>query len=256
MSKLTDEWGFFTPMPECVIERTAEIGSDAVFLFMYFRYRTNKERGCAFPKYETMCEDIGWGRRRIKIAIDKLEEFEYLRRRKRFGKSTEYFLTQPPDVGGTTIEETTSISTTEILHENDGTVFPQRDSSISTTEPSVFPPTVKDSRLSLTKTEFNQTELKDSPSFSQDNWVKALLVIDLDYYPGRARHFERDWSGTGYVGRQDRKFVVSCRDEEQQLWLKDRGKKIAENILVGILGERVEVEFVVAEGPGTLRVEI
>lgn len=84
-------------------------------------------------------------------------------------------------------------------------------------------------------------------SLSQDNWVKVLMAISLDYYNGRNSQFERDWSGTGYVGREDGKFVVVCRDEEQQWWLKDHGKKIAENMLVGVLGERVEVEFVVEE---------
>jgi len=155
MSKFTDEWGFFTQMPESIIKRTAELGSDAVFLFMYFRYRTNSKRGCAFPTYKTMCEDIGWGRRRIKVAIDKLEEFEYLKRHKRYGESTEYFLTRPPDVGGT-VEETASSSITEILQESRyGTI------SSRATEPSVFPPTARDLD-SVNYTESIQTELKDS----------------------------------------------------------------------------------------------
>ena len=38
-----------------------------------------------------------------------------------------------------------------------------------------------------------------------------------------------------------------CDEPEIRDWLEDRGKKIAENMLVGILGERVEVEFVVKE---------
>jgi len=102
---------------------------------------------------------------------------------------------------------------------------------------------------SLTVKEPSLKRLKDSRSLSQDNWVKVLMAISLDYYNGRNSQFERNWSGTGYVGREDGKFVVVCRDEEQQLWLKDHGKKIAENMLVGVLGARVEVEFVVKEKP-------
>jgi len=91
------------------------------------------------------------------------------------------------------------------------------------------------------------TNDKDSISLSQDNWVQALIAIKQDYYRGRHTAFDRNWGDTGYVGKQDGRFIVTCRDDEQHAWLTDHGKKTAENMLVGILGGKVEVEFVMEE---------
>ena len=99
MTKLTDEWGFFTPMPEVVIEMAAELGSDAVFLFMYLRYKTHRRSGSAWPSYTKMHEDFRWGRRRISNALKVLTDAKLLSKRKRFSGSTVYTLTRPPDVG-------------------------------------------------------------------------------------------------------------------------------------------------------------
>ena len=82
-------------------------------------------------------------------------------------------------------------------------------------------------------------------SLSQDDWVKALMLIKQEHYRRRAGDFDRYWSVTGYAGRHNGKYRVVCMGPDQRQWLEDRGKKIAENILVGILGERVEIEFVV-----------
>jgi len=43
--KLTDKWGFIVPVPEIVIERWREIGTNGVALFVYLRYRTNRTLG-------------------------------------------------------------------------------------------------------------------------------------------------------------------------------------------------------------------
>ena len=85
---------------------------------------------------------------------------------------------------------------------------------------------------------------KDSSSLSQDKWIEALIAIKQDYYRGRHTAFDQYWGDTGFAGRQDGVFKVSCK-ETQREWLESNGKKIAENMLVGILGERVEVEFTV-----------
>lgn len=85
------------------------------------------------------------------------------------------------------------------------------------------------------------------PSLSQDDWVKALIAIKRTYYRGRHRVFDQFWNTTGYAGRHDGKFRVTCLGPDQRQWLEERGKKIAENVLVGILGVRIEIEFVVTE---------
>jgi hypothetical protein len=92
MTSLTDQIGFFTAMPETIIKLWPQIGTDAVALFLYLRYRTNRERGVAFPSYDTIATDTGWGRRRISEAIKVLSDEQLVVRRKRFGSSTEYAL--------------------------------------------------------------------------------------------------------------------------------------------------------------------
>ena len=86
MSKLTDEWGFFTPMPEMIIKMWPTIGTNAVALFLYLRYRTHKNRGVAFPGYKKIREDTGWGFSRIKEAIAELEAAKLIKRKKGYGK--------------------------------------------------------------------------------------------------------------------------------------------------------------------------
>ena len=92
MTRLVDEIGHYTTIPESVIELWPEIGTDAVALFMYLRFRTNRERGVAFPTYARITKDTGWGRRRISGAIKALEEASLVKCHKRFGTSTEYAL--------------------------------------------------------------------------------------------------------------------------------------------------------------------
>jgi len=52
---------------------------------------------------------------------------------------------------------------------------------------------------------------------------------------------------TGFGGFENGKYIVECDEPEIRDWLENRGMKIAENVLIGVLGERVEVEFTVKE---------
>lgn len=95
-----DEWGFFTPIPELVTRRIAEIGVDAYALFGYLRYRTHKDRHVAWPGYEDIEKMTGLRRERIAAGLRALEDAGLLERTKRFGQSTVYRLVRPPDVAG------------------------------------------------------------------------------------------------------------------------------------------------------------
>ena len=154
MGYLKDQWGFTTAMPETVIELTSEIGSDAVFIFLYLRYRTNKKRGVAWPNYETMRHDIGWGKQRISNALQALEENKLLTRHKRYGKSTEYTLTKPPNVGGTG-EEAPSSTATVLMEKDDSSTVARPKKSRSATP-------VVPQRDKVLKTESTQTESKQT----------------------------------------------------------------------------------------------
>lgn len=154
MGNLKDELGFFTVMPEAVIELTPEIGSDAVFIYLYLRYRTNKKRGVAWPSYETMRKDIRWGRQRISNALKRLELRGLLIKNKRFGKSTEYILPKPPDVGGT--DEQSPSSTGAVLTAGNGS------STGAVLKKSRSGTAVVPERDQVLKTESKQTESKQT----------------------------------------------------------------------------------------------
>jgi len=137
MSKdtLYDELGQFTAIPEKIIEMIPHIGSDAALLYLYFRYRTNKERGAAWPGYKTMEKDLGWGRHKISENIQKLENNGLIERKKRYGASTIYYLKRPPDMA--VMEEQTNSSAEIALidqkRENETPVVPKPHSSSSKT---------------------------------------------------------------------------------------------------------------------------
>ena len=120
--RLTDKLGFFTAMPERIIEMMPEIGSDAVLLYLFLRYRTNKHRGVAWPGYNDMRSQIGWGKSRISNALHDLVNAGLVEKDKRFGASTVYTLLVPPQVvdsspGAGQVE---SRSETTVVPEQDG----------------------------------------------------------------------------------------------------------------------------------------
>lgn len=88
-------------------------------------------------------------------------------------------------------------------------------------------------------------------SKAQDSWKQALISIRNTYYHMKSHQsgssFQKYWIRTKFGGLENGRFIVVCDEPEIRDWLKDRGKKIAENMLVGVLGERVEVEFIVEE---------
>lgn len=116
MSKLSDKIGQFATIPETVIAQWNEIGNEGMLVFIYLRYRTNRERGTAYPSYDRIQNDTGMHPRAISRGIKALEKANLLERKKRFGKPTIYVLKlpDPPDMGGdssSSVEETHARST-------------------------------------------------------------------------------------------------------------------------------------------------
>jgi hypothetical protein len=85
----------------------------------------------------------------------------------------------------------------------------------------------------------------------QTPWVLALAAIRCDRFAKRTPgdNFERYFQPTVAVGLTDGRFRVACEDEDQRAWLQSNGRAVAENALVGVLGKRIEIEFVVEEKP-------
>ena len=88
-------------------------------------------------------------------------------------------------------------------------------------------------------------------SKAQDSWVQALIAIRNNYYRMNnhesGSQFQKYWNRTGFERFENGKYIIVCDEPEIRDWLADRGQKIAENMLLGVLGERVEVEFVIKE---------
>jgi hypothetical protein len=112
-----------------------------------------------------MRSDIGWGKQRISNALKALEENELLTKRRRYGKSTEYILNKPLNMGGTS-EEAPSSTGAVLLEENEDAVVPERDSSSTGAVPAVVPERDKVLKTESTQTESTQTD-KDNGSRHQ-----------------------------------------------------------------------------------------
>lgn len=90
--RLHDRIGNFTTIPNSVIKRARKLGSHALTLFVYLRYRTNQKTETAYPSYTTIHDDTGLTRTSIAKSILKLETEKLLTRRRRFSSSTIYTL--------------------------------------------------------------------------------------------------------------------------------------------------------------------
>ncbi len=180
MSKynLHDELGQFTAIPEAVIEMIPEIGSDAALLYLYFRYRTNRRRGAAWPGYNRMSKDLNWGRQKISNTIKTLEDAQLIERKKRYGQSTIYTLKKPQDVGDT-LEETPTSTEIVLMKEDENSqkyenATPLVRKSHSSSTKTVLKPDV------LNQTQINQN--KDSRSNDRKRSPRQLMQTRLMEY--------------------------------------------------------------------------
>lgn len=97
-SKLLDQIGQFTTIPNSIIELWPSIGVDGMALLVYLRYRTNGQTGDAFPSYDRITSDTLLTRRRIAQAIRQLESVGLIERKRRFSASTIYTLKMPDSI--------------------------------------------------------------------------------------------------------------------------------------------------------------
>jgi hypothetical protein len=247
---LKDEIGFFTAMPERVIEMWRTIGTYAVALFLYLRYRTNKNRGCAWPSYSDIQQNTGMRRETIADAIKVLEGAGLLERTKRFGASTMYVLKIPEDPLHVAVASSPAGGLLE--GEEDTSVVRQVDYSSPTGGPSVVRQVdgIQDLRIQ----DLNTQDLKGSRS--QNLWLHVLSIISEDYYRynplgPRSPDFLKYWQPTELLEQTPLMLKIACIGEDpefQSQWLTER-KKIAEHALTGITGKRLEIEFVPADAP-------
>ena len=96
---------------------------------------------------------------------------------------------------------------------------------------------------------------KKTPAKEQNTWVKVLVQILHEKYSQRggaeATEYQKYWQPTELHSSSNGVMKILCSGEDpeyQRDWLNDRGNSVVERMLVGILGEKVSVEFITLEG--------
>ena len=244
---IKDEIGFFVTVPEGLIERAKEIGTDALCLFVYLRYRTNRKRGEAWPSYDRMIKDLGWGRRRIKNAIDALEKASVLERRKRFGNSTVYILSyKPPDVA--VADERSIVSRgTELMGDDSNSIARSEESRSAT-------PVVPERDLTQDRStqDLRETKREDLPQdLSKDQTplalAKAAILVDLNngkMYAKKPEIFKRVFEPLRSAGMHMSESGTEINLEHPEPEIFDsKLKALLERALVGQFGGPVSVRI-------------
>ncbi len=248
---IKDEIGFFVTVPEGLIERAKEIGTDALCLFVYLRYRTNRLRGEAWPSYDRMTQDLGWGRRRIKNAIDALEAAKALERRKRFGNSTVYVLTyRPPDVG---VPDERSIDSrdTELTGSTD---IVDSDAVARSEKSRTATPVVPERDLTQDRStqDLRETKREDLPqNLSKDQtplaMAKAAILIDLNngkMYAKKPEIFKLIFEPLRSAGitRDGDRTQFNFTHPDPSLF-DDQTRAMLRHALVGVIGGKVDANI-------------
>lgn len=91
-TKLTDEWGSFSAIPNEFIDAAGDLSDQARWLFVLLRRYTNGQTGKAFPSYKVIQAHTGWTPKTIAKAVRELEETGWLIREKALGDVTHYIL--------------------------------------------------------------------------------------------------------------------------------------------------------------------
>lgn len=106
-SKMSDRIGQFVAVPVSFVN-DMRISPRAFRLFVVLRSYTsaNDGRDMVFPGYETLRARCGFSSYTfVALAVRELEKAGWIERRKRFGKSTFYYITQPVLQTGVEMEE-------------------------------------------------------------------------------------------------------------------------------------------------------
>ena len=100
MDKLHSEFGFTTPIPDCVIQAIPEIGPEGFTMFCYLMFRIyndKRTRGefIAWPSWKNMQIQTGLSNHKISKGLKALVKAGFLERKKRFSNSVIYKLKAP-----------------------------------------------------------------------------------------------------------------------------------------------------------------
>lgn len=95
-TRLTDEWGTFSAIPNEFIDRAGDLSDQARWLFVLLRRYTNGQTGKAFPSYKVIQDRTGWTPKTIAKAVKELDHAGWIEREKTFNGPTHYILKRNP----------------------------------------------------------------------------------------------------------------------------------------------------------------
>lgn len=113
-SKLVDEIGQFTAIPNEFIEASLGLSDRARWLFVLLRHYTNSRSGDAFPSYDELQKMTGWRRPDLATAVRELLKSGWVTRQRRYGASSVYRLVRPsssPDGTNETVHSSSPVRT-------------------------------------------------------------------------------------------------------------------------------------------------
>ena len=91
-TKIVDEWGAFSAIPNEFIDAAGDLSDQGRWLFVLLRRYTNGQTGKAFPSYRVIQDRTGWTPKTIAKAVRELEEAGWIEREKTYNGPTNYIL--------------------------------------------------------------------------------------------------------------------------------------------------------------------
>jgi len=91
-TRIHDEWGAFSIIPNEFIDNAGDLSDQARWLFVLLRRYTNGQTGKAFPSYKLIQDRTGWTPKTIAKAVRELEEAGWMEREKTYNGPTNYIL--------------------------------------------------------------------------------------------------------------------------------------------------------------------
>lgn len=238
-TKLTDEWGSFSAIPNEFIDNARNLSDQARWLFVLLRRHTHQQTGIAFPSYAYIQQQTGWTPKTIARAVRELEADGWLVRRKNFSAPTEYALVRKSPSSAQKgasqgdvrhfPEGSNDTSRREVTH------FPQGSNALPTgksnkkeerkkkdmvtsspgTTPAEIYAEIADRQLSIREQELIESEVPDSEAVAFRRFVtgwaatygtKAVFKV-LEAYE---RHKQQQGAGFGTVDLGDLKAALDC----------------------------------------------
>lgn len=91
-TRIHDEWGAFSAIPNEFIDASRDLSDQGRWLFVLLRRYTNGQTGKAFPSYKIIQDRTGWTPKTIAKAVRELEDAGWIEREKTYNGPTNYIL--------------------------------------------------------------------------------------------------------------------------------------------------------------------